>query len=154
MVSSQHDPIGLTQLCFAVASKAWRSACYYVQLPLILGAEGYCEMTVGGKTRRYADDGTLLLFDDSFLHEVHNRSSTDRVVLLCDLWHPDLSEEDRRRISDTFSPPTVAARAALKLKGYLNCLVRLGCCRWSRDRTRRQRNIRSEVVATTDTAQA
>lgn len=119
----------------------------HVQLPLIVGAEGYCEMTVGGESRRYAD-GTLLLFDDSFLHEVHNRSSTDRVVLLCDLYHPDLSEDDRRRISDTFSPPSAAARAVLRLGGYLKCVVRLVCCK----RTRRQPNVRSEAAAAADTA--
>ena len=91
----------------------------HVQLPLIVGAEGYCEMTVGGESRRYADDGTLLLFDDSFLHEVHNRSSTDRVVLLCDLYHPDLSEDDRRRISDTFSPPSASRMAQSEIKSSL-----------------------------------
>lgn len=61
-----------------------------LQVPLLLADEGFCEMTVGGVSRRYRD-GKPFLFDDSFLHEVRSCSPTDRVVLLCDLWHPQLS---------------------------------------------------------------
>ena len=35
-------------------------------------------------------EGQLLIFDDSFEHEVWNESSTERVVLIVDFWHPDL----------------------------------------------------------------
>ena len=77
-----------------------------MQLPLLMGTDGHCEMTVGGETRQYDPDGSPLLFDDSFLHEVHNRSeTTDRVVLLCDLWHPDVSAADSARIAAVFKPP-------------------------------------------------
>lgn len=34
--------------------------------------------------------GECLIFDDSFEHEVWHDGSTDRVVLICDLWHPDV----------------------------------------------------------------
>ena len=61
-----------------------------LQIPLLVGREGYCEMKVGGVGRRYRE-GLPFLFDDSFLHEVRSCSPTDRVVLLCDLWHPQLS---------------------------------------------------------------
>jgi hypothetical protein len=39
--------------------------------------------------------GRCLLFDDSFEHEAWNRSSERRVVLLFDLWHPDLTALER-----------------------------------------------------------
>lgn len=48
------------------------------------------------QARRYAL-GVAMLFDDSFLHEVHNRSSADRAVLICDLWHPALSAAEISR---------------------------------------------------------
>jgi len=33
-----------------------------------------------------------IVFDDSFIHEVWNNSDSERLVLIVDLWHPDLSE--------------------------------------------------------------
>lgn len=43
-------------------------------------------------------EGKCLVFDDSFEHEVWNPSSEHRVVLLIDIFHPDLSAEDRAAI--------------------------------------------------------
>ena len=34
--------------------------------------------------------GQCLIFDDSFEHEVWHDGAEDRVVLICDLWHPDV----------------------------------------------------------------
>jgi len=34
--------------------------------------------------------GKVLLFDDSFEHEVRNDTNEDRVVLLIRVWHPEL----------------------------------------------------------------
>ena len=36
-------------------------------------------------------EGRCLVFDDSFEHEAWNRSDSVRIVLLIQLWHPDLS---------------------------------------------------------------
>lgn len=36
-------------------------------------------------------EGQAMVFDDSFNHEVRNRGSQRRTVLLLDFWHPDLS---------------------------------------------------------------
>ena len=33
-----------------------------------------------------------MIFDDSFLHQAQNNSDLDRVVLIFDMWHPDLTE--------------------------------------------------------------
>ena len=43
-------------------------------------------------------EGEVLLFDDSFEHEVWNMTSHPRVVLICDLWHPQL-DTDAKRLS-------------------------------------------------------
>jgi hypothetical protein len=35
-----------------------------------------------------------LIFDDSFDHQVWNKGATDRVILLIDFWHPDLTQRE------------------------------------------------------------
>jgi|KBSSwiStaDraftv2_1062776.scaffolds.fasta_scaffold387980_2 aspartate beta-hydroxylase len=52
-----------------------------------------CEMRVGNETRSWTE-GRMLIFDDSFEHEVWNRSSATRFVLLLDVWHPLLTREE------------------------------------------------------------
>ena len=44
---------------------------------------------IGEETHEW-QEGELLIFDDSFEHEVWNDSSNERVVLIVDFWHPDL----------------------------------------------------------------
>lgn len=39
--------------------------------------------------------GKCLVFDDCYEHEVWNKTDKERVLLLFDLWHPDLVEEVR-----------------------------------------------------------
>ena len=55
---------------------------------------GDCAFRVGEETRHW-QNGRCLLFDDSFEHEAWNRTAQRRVVLLFDLWHPELSEIER-----------------------------------------------------------
>ena len=52
-----------------------------------------CGLRVGGVTRNW-EEGRCLVFDDSFSHEVWNESDRRRVVLVLDLWHPDLGEDE------------------------------------------------------------
>jgi tetratricopeptide (TPR) repeat protein len=48
-------------------------------------------------------EGEVLLFDDSFEHEVSNpHRDAERAVLIVDVWHPDLNEEDRRKVRAHF----------------------------------------------------
>lgn len=37
--------------------------------------------------------GKCMFFDDCYEHEVWNRTGEERVLLLFDLWHPDLVKE-------------------------------------------------------------
>lgn len=64
-------------------------------LPLITPGDG--ALRVGGETRAWTR-GELLIFDDTIEHEAWNRSQQDRVVLLFDVWRPELSEEERAMV--------------------------------------------------------
>ena len=52
-----------------------------------------CGVRVGGVVRAW-EEGRCLVFDDSFWHEVWNNGDRRRVVLILDLWHPDLSDDE------------------------------------------------------------
>jgi aspartate beta-hydroxylase len=52
-----------------------------------------CGIRVGGEARRWSE-GRCIVFDDSFEHEVWNESARERIVLIVDLWHPDLSDDE------------------------------------------------------------
>lgn len=69
-------------------------------LPLIV-PEG-CGLRVGGETRAW-QRGRLTIFDDSFEHEAWNRGSSDRTVLLFEIWRPDLSDEERAMLTRIFA---------------------------------------------------
>ncbi|CAJ1921654.1 unnamed protein product [Cylindrotheca closterium] len=53
-----------------------------------------CKIRVGDQWHSW-QEGKILLFDDSFEHEVRNDSEQERVVLLIRLWHPDLKTNQR-----------------------------------------------------------
>jgi aspartyl/asparaginyl beta-hydroxylase (cupin superfamily) len=57
-------------------------------LPLIV-PEG-CGFRVGNETRTW-EEGRAWLFDDSVEHEAWNNSSKARVILIFDIWRPELS---------------------------------------------------------------
>jgi len=59
--------------------------------------EGDCAIRVGDEIRRW-EEGKCIIFDDSFEHEVWNRTDEPRLVLLVDLWHPDLTEPERNAL--------------------------------------------------------
>jgi aspartyl/asparaginyl beta-hydroxylase (cupin superfamily) len=52
--------------------------------------DGDCAIRVAEQTERWRE-GECLVFDDYFEHEAWNRTAEDRIVLIVDLWHPDLS---------------------------------------------------------------
>lgn len=65
-------------------------------VPLIV-PQGCCGIAVDGDERHW-EVGRLLLFDDSFYHEAWHRGCANigpRVVLMLDLWHPDLTDEEK-----------------------------------------------------------
>lgn len=70
-----------------------------VHLPLIV-PEG-CSIRVGDEVHIWRE-GELFAFDDSFEHEAWNRSNSERVVLIFESHHPDLSPDERRAIEYAF----------------------------------------------------
>jgi len=70
-----------------------------------------CGMRVGnGNETRPWHEGKLTIFDDSMEHEAWNSSDELRVVLLFDIWRPELSQIERELITammtsiDSFGP--------------------------------------------------
>jgi len=53
------------------------------------------------------------VFDDSIEHEASNTSQEPRIVLIFDIWRPELSDDERRLVAtlleavDTYSGPRV-----------------------------------------------
>ena len=68
-------------------------------LPLIVPPGGW--LRVGSGIRAW-EEGRLLLFDDSIEHEARNPADRLRVVLLFDIWRPELSAAERSGISAIF----------------------------------------------------
>jgi aspartyl/asparaginyl beta-hydroxylase (cupin superfamily) len=52
-----------------------------------------CGIRVGGVERSW-ERGRCIVFDDSFPHEAWNESDEPRIVLIVDVWHPDLSDDE------------------------------------------------------------
>jgi len=68
-------------------------------LPLIV-PQG-CWLRVGNETRAW-EEGKLLIFDDSMEHEAKNPSDELRIILLFDIWRPELTSEERSAMSAVF----------------------------------------------------
>lgn len=66
-------------------------------LPIV--APPGCSLRVGSETREWRY-GKTLIFDDSIEHEAWNRGTETRVVLLFDVWRPELDAAERRAVSE------------------------------------------------------
>ena len=68
-------------------------------VPLI--APDGCALRVGSETRTWRQ-GEALIFDDSFEHEAWNRGGETRVVLLFEIWRPEISADERAALTEMF----------------------------------------------------
>jgi aspartate beta-hydroxylase len=68
-------------------------------LPLIV--PGGCRFRVGNEVREW-QQGRCWLFDDTIEHEAWNDSDETRVILLFDVWRPELSHEERQLLQHLF----------------------------------------------------
>lgn len=68
-------------------------------LPLIVPPG--CGFRVGNETREW-EEGKLLIFDDTIEHEAWNDSDRDRLILIFDIWRPELSTAERAAIVSMF----------------------------------------------------
>lgn len=66
-----------------------------------------CQLKVADSVLEWTEDG-LICFDESYLHHVEFPASKDdsqsRLVLIVDLWHPDITDEQKSLIDYSFSP--------------------------------------------------
>jgi aspartyl/asparaginyl beta-hydroxylase (cupin superfamily) len=65
-------------------------------LPLI--APPGCSFRVGNETREWRQ-GETIIFDDSIEHEARNGGNSIRIVLLFEIWRPELSVEERQALT-------------------------------------------------------
>jgi aspartate beta-hydroxylase len=83
-------------------------------LPLIVPPD--CALSVAGEEHPWRV-GEVVVFDDTYSHEALNRSDEVRVVMIFDMWHPDLTEAERIAVCDLqaalgdFAGPTAHGEA-------------------------------------------
>ncbi len=68
-------------------------------LPLIVPPD--CRLRVGNETRT-VEAGKMLIFDDSIEHEAWNDSDHTRVILLFEIWRPELDDAERAALTAMF----------------------------------------------------
>ncbi len=74
--------------------------CRYIcHLPLIIPKN--CGFRVGDTTIEWTE-GKLIQFDDTVQHEAWNRSAHDRLVLIFDIWRPELEADERAMVTALF----------------------------------------------------
>lgn len=65
-------------------------------LPLVVPPG--CGFRVGGEMRQWKE-GELLVFDDTVEHEAWNDGDRDRIILIFDIWRPEVDATERRAIT-------------------------------------------------------
>lgn len=68
-------------------------------LPLVV-PDG-CALRVGAETRAW-QPGEMLIFDDSIEHEAWNRGADTRVILLFEIWRPEIDAQEREALTRLF----------------------------------------------------
>ncbi len=81
-----------------------------IRIHLGLLAPPGATMRVGHETRPW-QEGSCTVFDDSWEHEVVNRSEFLRAVLLFDVWHPDMTADQIGEIISSRPPGTAGNKA-------------------------------------------
>lgn len=84
-----------------------------------------CRIRVADRTVRW-QEGHCLVFDDSFEHEVWHEGSSDRVVLIFDMAHPDLDDAHRQRLLDNSPTPEERIVAFMRDRNLAGISIRDG----------------------------
>lgn len=69
-----------------------------VHLPLAVPRS--CALHLIGHGEHHWQEGRLVMFDDTYLHEAWNRSDDTRIVLLMDCWNPYLTEAEKVAVKE------------------------------------------------------
>jgi hypothetical protein len=75
-------------------------------LPLVVPPD--CTLRVGNQQRQWRE-GELMIFDDSMEHEAWNRSDRQRIILLFEIWRPEIGESDRQALSVLLEAANISA---------------------------------------------
>ena len=75
-------------------------------LPLIVPPD--CTLRAGNQLRNWRE-GELLIFDDSMEHEAWNRSDRQRIILLFEIWRPEIGEADREALTLLLEAANISA---------------------------------------------
>ncbi|XP_055969418.1 aspartyl/asparaginyl beta-hydroxylase isoform X2 [Sorex fumeus] len=67
-----------------------------MHLGLVIPKEG-CKIRCANETRTW-EEGKVLIFDDSFEHEVWQDATSFRLIFIVDVWHPELTAQQRRNL--------------------------------------------------------
>ncbi|KFV14665.1 Aspartyl/asparaginyl beta-hydroxylase, partial [Pterocles gutturalis] len=67
-----------------------------MHLGLVIPKEG-CRIRCAQDDRTW-EEGKVLIFDDSFEHEVWQDSESYRLIFIVDVWHPELTVQERRTL--------------------------------------------------------
>ena len=65
--------------------------------------DGRPRIRVGNETKSWIE-GKCLVIDDSYVHEVWHRGTERRIVLIVDVWHPEMNDRMRRESLSVSSP--------------------------------------------------
>ncbi|XP_050970085.1 aspartyl/asparaginyl beta-hydroxylase isoform X6 [Labeo rohita] len=68
-----------------------------MHLGLIIPSKG-CRIRCTNQTREW-EEGKVLIFDDSFEHEVWQEAESYRLIFIVDVWHPELTQLQRQTLS-------------------------------------------------------
>jgi len=63
-----------------------------VQIPLLM-EPGTCVLRCGSEETRYEDGYAII--DDAYVHSAQNESNSRRIMLIVDVWHPEVTLEER-----------------------------------------------------------
>ncbi|VEU44851.1 unnamed protein product [Pseudo-nitzschia multistriata] len=80
-----------------------------IHLPIIVNDESVnpetgipnCGIRVATSIRPYKQNNAIVL-DDAYDHEVWNETAENRVVLLVDIWHPDVTQAEKEAVVEMF----------------------------------------------------
>ena len=75
-------------------------------LPLIVPAG--CSLRVGNQERSWSE-GQMLIFDDSMEHEARNQSDQQRIILLFEVWRPEIGKADREALTLLLEAANISA---------------------------------------------
>ncbi|XP_068568859.1 aspartyl/asparaginyl beta-hydroxylase isoform X3 [Cebidichthys violaceus] len=68
-----------------------------MHLGLVVPKHG-CKIRCTDQTREW-EEGRVLIFDDSFEHEVWQEADSYRLIFIVDVWHPELTAHQRQNLS-------------------------------------------------------